>query len=60
MVRTGGEDLVEPTYFIKWGGGKVVRTGGEDLVEPTYFIKWGGGQSGQNRRGGFSGTHVLH
>ena len=41
MVRTGGEDLVEPTYFIK-GGGKVVRTGGEDLVEPTYFIKWGG------------------
>ena len=58
MVRTGGEDLVEPTYFIK-GGGKVVRTGGEDLVEPTYFIK-GGGQSGQDRRGGFSGTHVLH
>ena len=52
MVRTGGEDLVEPTYFIKWGGGgKVVRTGGEDLVEPTYFIKGGGAKwSGQEGR----------
>ena len=51
MVRTGGEDLVEPTYFIKGGGGKVVRTGGEDLVEPTYFIKGGGAKwSGQEGR----------
>ena len=50
MVRTGGEDLVEPTYFIKWGGGKVVRTGGEDLVEPTYFIKGGAKWSGQEGR----------
>ena len=49
MVRTGGEDLVEPTYFIK-GGGKVVRTGGEDLVEPTYFIKGGAKWSGQEGR----------